>query len=103
MTQVITQPKTLSINTTVQVTEVVEAQIELPYFCKSEDGTYYFVESEEKTTTIKHYDSIGVVDMQTGPTSYYKAAIARAVAVSEEDFDMQYKLANSLFKHTKAA
>jgi hypothetical protein len=96
-------PNTLSINTTVTLHDVVKLQIELPYFCKDNSGAYFSVESPTKTTRVKHYESINVVDVQSGPTGQYEASIAQATAVTEDEFKNILTYAMTYIMSDKAA
>jgi hypothetical protein len=85
-----TSPKTLKINTTVQLTDIVEAEISLPYFCKDSDGSYYFFESPEKCTSLKQYTGLCQVQISYGKSDWFLRQIAKDFknieVIPEEEF-----------------
>lgn len=91
-----TAKPTLKINTTVTVHDVVEMEVELPYFCKSKDDTYYKVISRDSALRVV-FQEFGrlspVVLIMQGSTSIWQKDIAESVQVSETEFHLAVSLA----------
>jgi hypothetical protein len=80
----------MKIQTTVTVNELVEVDIQLPYYCKNGD-TLYFIQSEDLTievTNNTYYSSV-----MTNPTSWVEKKVASAVTVTEDEFNEALQLA----------
>jgi hypothetical protein len=82
--------KTLKFSTAVQLTDIVEAEISLPYFCKDSDGNYYFFESPEKCTSLRQYTGLCQVQISYGKSDWFLKQIAKDFknieVIPEEEF-----------------
>jgi hypothetical protein len=76
----------MKIQTTVQVNEVVEFDIEFPYYCQTPDA-FYYVMSEDKAIRVSNYNGCECVMVSSPQHSHTARQIGSAVAVTKSDFD----------------
>jgi hypothetical protein len=76
----------MKIQTTVTVNELIEMEIEFPYYCKTEDAFYYVI-SENKAIRVSNYNSCECVMVTSPQHSHTAREIGKAVACSEKDYE----------------
>jgi hypothetical protein len=61
MPNVLTLPERIKIKTTIAVYDMVEVEIDLPYYCKDKNGSFYCVHKPDVVYQIKHSDTFTMV------------------------------------------
>jgi hypothetical protein len=83
-----TDTKKLKINTTVQVYDTVELDIDLPYFCKTPDDVYFKIVSD--TEAVRLWADTGCIMICNPQNSHNAREIAKATVVEEIEFQLAY-------------
>jgi hypothetical protein len=77
----------MKIQTTVQVNEIIEVDIELPYYCQYEDK-FYKVVSKEKTIKVSPYEKYSYIS--SSATWLFEKEIAKATTINSLRFADAY-------------
>lgn len=90
----------MKIQTTVTVNEIIEVEIELPYYCKYEDK-FFKVISEKKTIQVTARETYS--NICSTQTWLYEKDIARATTILSYEFENAYLNALSNISSTPKA
>ena len=82
----------MKIQTTVQINELIEIEIEFPYYCKTEDA-YYYVMSEDKAIRVSNYNGCECVMVSSPQHSHTARQLGTAVACTKDDYESAFYLA----------
>ena len=76
----------MKIQTTVQINELIEIEIEFPYYCKTEDA-FYYVMSEDKAIRVSNYNGCECVMVSSPQHSHTARQLGTAVACTKCDYE----------------
>lgn len=91
----------MKLQTTVQVTQLVEIDIEFPYYCQKDD-VFFKVESEERAVRVSNYKGTPCIMVTSPAYSNTMNEIAKSTACTKLDFEIaQQTVLNNIISKQK--
>jgi hypothetical protein len=83
----------MKIQTTVTVNELVELDIQPPYYGKVGDNIFLFIQSEDLTIEVRNDTYYSLIE--ASPTNWHSKKIADSVAITEDEFNEALSIAQN--------